>query len=532
MLFNSYVFIFVFFPLVFFAFFRIGKRSHALASLWLAAASLFFYGWWDVRYVSLLLGSVVFNYGAGYLIGHRVVQQSVKGRSKVLLAGAIGINLILLGYFKYANFFAVNLNHFTDTSLQIGEIVLPLGISFFTFTQIAFLVDTYQGKVKEFNFVHYALFVTYFPHLIAGPVLHHKEMMPQFAKRNVCHINWDNVAVGLSIFVLGLAKKVLIADTLADFSTPIFSGVAAGGQPMLIEAWIGALAYTLQLYFDFSAYSDMAIGLSLMFNVRLPVNFNSPYKATSIIDFWRRWHMTLSRFLRDYLYIPLGGRNGKTQRYLNVMITMLLGGLWHGAGWTFVIWGGLHGFYLMVNHAWRGLKQSMDWGDGGQLAKLGAGALTFVAVIVGWVFFRADNFSSALTMLHGMAGMNGVSLPTSLESSLSNLIPHQESVVFGELLPLSKLSIAKGTVVLMIGLAIAWGLPNVREMFRCYRPVCEDIREDGAISDTMQPPFFIKKFSRTFEWKPATGYAWVTAVLFAISVLGLTQVSEFLYFQF
>jgi D-alanyl-lipoteichoic acid acyltransferase DltB (MBOAT superfamily) len=265
-----------------------------------------------------------------------------------LLASAIAVNLILLGYFKYANFFADNLNHFAGTALPIGQVILPLGISFFTFTQIAFLVDTYQGKVKEFNFVHYTLFVTYFPHLIAGPVLHHKEMMPQFAKRNVCHLNWDNVAVGLSIFVLGLAKKVLIADSLAEFATPIFSAVAAGGQPMLFEAWIGALAYTLQLYFDFSAYSDMAIGISLMFNVRLPMNFNSPYKATSIIDFWRRWHMTLSRFLRDYLYIPLGGsRNGKAQRYLNLMITMLLGGLWHGAGWTFVIWGGLHGFYWL-----------------------------------------------------------------------------------------------------------------------------------------------------------------------------------------
>ena len=336
---------------------------------------------------------------------------------------AIAVNLFFLIYFKYANFFVDNLNHLTGSALSLATVVLPLGISFFTFTQIAFLADTWQGKVKEFNFVHYALFVTYFPHLIAGPVLHHAEMMPQFAKRNVCHVNWDNMAVGLSIFVLGLAKKVLLADAVADFSTPVFDAVKAGGQPMLFESWVGALAYTLQLYLDFSAYSDMAIGLSLMFNVRLPLNFNSPYKATCIIDFWRRWHMTLSRFLRDYLYIPLGGsRLGTKRRYVNLMLTMLLGGLWHGAGWTFVIWGALHGFYLLVNHAWRALKQHFGWSHGGRLATLAAGALTFLAVVVGWVFFRADSFSSAVTMLQGMVGVNGVSLPSSLER-WSRLIP-------------------------------------------------------------------------------------------------------------
>ena len=533
MLFNSYVFIFAFFPIVFFGFFHIGKHSHALASLWLASSSLFFYGWWDARYVGLLLGSIVFNYAGGYLIGRSIARQSVN-QSKILLSGAIAINLVLLGYFKYANFFAENLNHLAGTSLPIGKVILPLGISFFTFTQIAFLVDTYQGKVKEYNFVHYALFVTYFPHLIAGPVLHHKEMMPQFAKRNVCHINWDNVSVGFTIFVLGLAKKVFIADSLADFSTPIFSVVAAGGQPMLFEAWVGALAYTLQLYFDFSAYSDMAIGLSLMFNVRLPLNFNSPYKATSIIEFWRRWHMTLSRFLCDYLYIPLGGsRNGKAQRYLNLMITMLLGGLWHGAGWTFVVWGGLHGFYLMVNHAWRGFKGKMGWGDGGKLATLGAGALTFLAVVVGWVFFRADSFSSAMTMLHGMAGMNGVSLPSSIETHLSHNFLPQGLIIFSGLMPLSQLHMEKGVPVLIIGFAIVWGLPNVRQMFRHYRPVCEDIREPiGDIDNTETRLILTSKFGRHFEWKPASGYALATGAMFALAVMGLTHVSEFLYFQF
>lgn len=525
MLFNSYIFIFIFFPIVFFGFFRIGKFSHALASLWLAAASLFFYGWWDIRFVSLLLGSIVFNFSAGYLISHRLAHVSVR-QSKILLGVAIAINLTLLGYFKYANFFAENLNHLTGTSLHIREVILPLGISFFTFTQIAFLVDTYQGKVKEFNFVHYTLFVTYFPHLIAGPVLHHKEMMPQFAKRNVCHINWDNVAVGLGIFVLGLTKKVLIADSLSDFSTPIFSAVAAGGQPMLFEAWIGALAYTLQLYFDFSAYSDMAIGLSLMFNVRLPMNFNSPYKANNIIDFWRGWHMTLSRFLRDYLYIPLGGsHNGKAHRYLNLMITMLLGGLWHGAGWTFVIWGGLHGFYLIINHAWRDLKKNMGWRDGGKLAKLGATAITFMAVVVGWVFFRADTFTSAISMLHGMAGINGVSLPI----KLGHYFTQNDKVVYTGIFTLVNLALGKCCLVLISSFTIIWALPNVRQIFIHYRPTCEDMKEEKQSVVSKSWPLL-----SYLQWHPTKLQAICYGVLFfmILSFMASAGKSEFLYFQF
>lgn len=354
MLFNSYAFIFAYIPLVFLGYFTLGRRSHRLAALWLASASIFFYGWWDARFIGLLLGSIAFNYSAGYALARRSPT-----RPRALLGIAIGMNLGLLGYFKYFNFFLDNLNALTDAHFENPPILLPLGISFFTFTQIAFLVDAYQGKAKEFNFVHYTLFVTYFPHLIAGPILHHKEMMPQFAAAAGCRWNARNIAVGGSIFIIGLAKKILLADALAEFATPIFSAVHDGGQPMLIEAWIAALAYTLQLYFDFSAYSDMAIGLSLLFNVRLPANFESPYKSTSIIEFWRRWHISLSRFLRDYLYIPLGGnRKGPLRRYLNLLATMLLGGLWHGAGWPFIVWGGLHGCYLAINqlsrNAWAG----------------------------------------------------------------------------------------------------------------------------------------------------------------------------------
>ena len=438
---------------------------------------------------------------------------------------AIAVNLFFLIYFKYANFFVDNLNHLTGSALSLATVVLPLGISFFTFTQIAFLADTWQGKVKEFNFVHYALFVTYFPHLIAGPVLHHAEMMPQFAKRNVCHVNWDNMAVGLSIFVLGLAKKVLLADAVADFSTPVFDAVKAGGQPMLFESWVGALAYTLQLYLDFSAYSDMAIGLSLMFNVRLPLNFNSPYKATCIIDFWRRWHMTLSRFLRDYLYIPLGGsRLGTKRRYVNLMLTMLLGGLWHGAGWTFVIWGALHGFYLLVNHAWRALKQHFGWSHGGRLATLAAGALTFLAVVVGWVFFRADSFSSAVTMLQGMVGVNGVSLPSSLER-WSRLIPGGHSWLVFNGLGNFGVETVKALEYLGIGFLIVWLLPNVRQLFNTYCPTCDNFETT---------PVFVQhsKIINLLTWKPSKLYLVTLAIILLISILNLTKISEFLYFQF
>jgi len=533
MLFNSYSFILVFFPIVFFGYFSIGKHSHALASLWLAAASLFFYGWWDARFVGLLLGSIVFNYCAGYLIGHGATHQSVRLRI-LLLTSAIAANLLLLSYFKYANFFAENLNHLAGTRLPIGEVVLPLGISFFTFTQIAFLVDTYQSKSKEYNFVHYTLFVTYFPHLIAGPILHHREIMPQFANRSACHINWDNATIGMTVFVLGLAKKVLIADSLADFSTPIFDAVKAGGQPMLFEAWIGALAYTLQLYFDFSAYSDMAIGLSLMFNVRLPMNFNSPYKAASIIEFWKRWHMTLSRFLRNYVYIPLGGnRSGKARRYLNLMITMLLGGLWHGASWTFVLWGGLHGIYLIVNYAWRGFKQRMGWRGTGRLARFAAAALTFLAVVVGWVLFRADSFSSAMAMLRGMAGMNGVSLPVALEVQLGEYLAQHDWIVFSGSHPLvSSFSTLNAVIILTLGFAILWLLPNVPQLLQGYRLVSEELQERRQLTPSEFSPPIQHRLFQYVRWQPTTSRAWATGLLFAIALMSLTRVSEFLYFQF
>ncbi|MGH9648052.1 MAG: MBOAT family O-acyltransferase, partial [Bryobacteraceae bacterium] len=356
MLFNSYPFLLGFLPVTLFGFFAIGQSSRRLAAAWLAFASLVFYGWWNPIYVLLLAASIAFNYTLGVRIAR--ARHRADGAAKRWVVLAVAVNLAVLGYFKYANFFVDNFASVARFHPDIAKIVLPLGISFYTFTQIAFLFDAYRGKVIEFNPVHYALFVTYFPHLIAGPILHHAEMMPQFRQRAIYRVNAENFAVGLTIFAIGLFKKTVLADGIAPFVGPLFS-TAASSPPSFLDAWGGALTYTCQLYFDFSGYSDMAIGLSRLFGVVLPLNFDSPYKAANIIDFWRRWHMTLSRFLRDYVYFGLGGnRHGLARRYINLFVTMLLGGLWHGAGWTFVAWGALHGVYLMINHAWRALRHA------------------------------------------------------------------------------------------------------------------------------------------------------------------------------
>ncbi|WP_249780620.1 MBOAT family O-acyltransferase [Bradyrhizobium sp. dw_78] len=348
MLFNSTDFLFIFFPIIFLVFFILGGIGlHRLASAWLFVASLAFYGWDDPYFlIPLILASITFNYFVGRAIG-----ATHKGST---LAFGIVVDLGLLAYFKYANFIAENLAFLGAPPLHIA---LPIGISFFTFTQIAFLVDCYRDQTNEYNPLHYGLFVSFFPHLIAGPILHHKEMMPQFARPETYILNSASLLTGLCWFAVGLFKKVVLADGIEPHASAVFSAIDHGQILNFVEAWLGALAYALQLYFDFSGYSDMAIGLALMFGVVFPVNFNSPYKAVSLIDFWRRWHMTLSRFLRDYLYIPLGGnRLGPLRRYLNLFVTMLLGGIWHGAAWTFVAWGALHGLGLLVNHAWRSTR--------------------------------------------------------------------------------------------------------------------------------------------------------------------------------
>jgi alginate O-acetyltransferase complex protein AlgI len=410
MLFTTATFVLLYLPLTLLGFFFLGRRSPSAAAGWLFLASLFFYGYWMPQFTLLLLLSIGVNFWVGLRILKALPSAGAGGSTALakrwLVAGVV-FNLGLLAYFKYANFFVDNLEWLAGTEWNLPHVILPIGISFYSFTQIAFLVDTSRGKVREANFIHYGLFVTYFPHLIAGPVLHHAQMMPQFNDRAIYAARTGYLLAGLAIFLIGLVKKVVLADGISPYADAVFQPVDAGGSPGTAEAWIAAVAYTLQLYFDFSGYSDMAIGLSWMFNVRLPFNFDSPYRAASISEFWRRWHISLSNFLRDYLYIALGGnRHGALRRHANLLTTMLLGGLWHGASWSFVIWGGLHGAYLVINHAFRAALGPAVCSvlDGSRAWKLFAWGLTMLAVIVGWVFFRAQTLGGAMRMLEAMAG--------------------------------------------------------------------------------------------------------------------------------
>lgn len=407
MLFTTAAFSLLFLPLVLIGFFSIGRHSHAGAATWLLAASVFFYGYWMPEFTLLLLASIAVNFWIGLQMMAANAAED-RRRSKRWLIGGIVFDLGLLAYFKYANFFIGNINAVLGGQLPVLGVVLPIGISFYSFTQIAYLVDTHLGKVTEANPVHYGLFVTYFPHLVAGPVLHHAQMMPQFDRAETYRPNAGRLCAGLLIFAIGLAKKIIGADGISPYADAVFNAADAGQQVTLEEAWLGAFAYTLQLYFDFSGYSDMAIGISWMFNVRLPFNFNSPYRATSISDFWRRWHISLSNFLRDYLYIALGGnRKGTVRRYFNLGATMVLGGLWHGASWAFVIWGALHGLFLMINHGFRALLGTATAArlDASRFWSLFSWALTLLCVVVAWVFFRAHTIDGAFRMLMAMGAL-------------------------------------------------------------------------------------------------------------------------------
>ncbi|HIP44808.1 MAG TPA: MBOAT family protein, partial [Sulfurospirillum arcachonense] len=397
MLFNSYIFIFAFLPFTFFVYFYLNsKRLTELAKAFLVLSSLFFYSWWNIIYLPLILVSMFFNYALGLSLRDESHKKRVS--DKMLLTIGVIANLLMLGYFKYTDFFIENFNGIFSSEVPLLHLALPLAISFFTFQQIAYLVDSYRKETKEYNFLNYAIFVTFFPQLIAGPIVHHKEMMPQFAKAKNKLKNYANISTGLFIFSIGLFKKVVIADTFAIWAT---KGFDASVSLDLLAAWITSLSYTFQLYFDFSGYTDMAIGVALLFNIKLPINFYSPYKAVSIQDFWRRWHITLSRFLKDYIYIPLGGnRKTEIRTYTNLFTTFLLGGIWHGAGWTFVFWGAMHGFALMIHRVWQKV--------GVKLPTVLAWFITFNFVNISWVFFRAKEWEDAIKVLKGMFGFTGV----------------------------------------------------------------------------------------------------------------------------
>ncbi|MDF1879352.1 MBOAT family protein, partial [Sulfurimonas sp. SAG-AH-194-C20] len=393
MLFNSYEFIFIFLPITFFVYYYLNaKRLYRISKVFLVFSSLFFYSWWNVVYLPIILSSMLINYTLGKALYNT--------NKKTLLSIGISINLLLLLYFKYADFFIENFNLLTDENVPSLDLVLPLAISFFTFQQISYLVDSYKKKVKEHSFLNYALFVTFFPQLIAGPIVHHQEMMPQFRDTNNTEVNYHNIAKGIFIFSIGLFKKVVIADTFAVWATQGFNVTT---QLSFLEAWATSLSFTFQLYFDFSGYTDMAIGAALLFNISLPINFNSPYKSNNIQDFWRRWHITLSRFLKDYIYIPLGGnKNGEYITYSNLIITFLIGGIWHGAGWTFILWGFLHGLALVIYKIWSkyGFKiwTCISW------------LITFNFINITWVFFRANEVEDAIKILSAMFSFDDIGL--------------------------------------------------------------------------------------------------------------------------
>jgi D-alanyl-lipoteichoic acid acyltransferase DltB (MBOAT superfamily) len=520
MLFNSFEFIFLFLPLtavLYFTFVRLLGREYGLGIL--VAASLFFYGYWNPQYLLLILFSIAVN----FTLGSWAIPGSRRFHTAFLVFG-VTVNLGLLGYFKYANFFVENINALTGAGWNLEHIVLPLAISFFTFQQISYLVDSWQGKTREYNFLHYCLFVCFFPQLIAGPIVHHKEMLPQFAASETLEPKARNFAIGLSIFAIGLFKKTVMADSLSAYVGPVYDDASVVANLDFFRAWGSTLAYTFQLYFDFSGYSDMAIGAARLFGIRLPVNFFSPYKACNIVEFWRRWHITLSRFLRDYLYIAMGGnRHGKVRRYGNLFLTMLLGGLWHGAGWTFVLWGALHGGYLVVNHAWRRVLDVAGLNLDDRLIYRGASWLiTFLAVVVGWVYFRAPNLEQANGILLAMLGANGADLPSGIAARLGGLADTVALLGIG-VGQASGSAFVENWFWVFVGGVAAVTLPNVAQLFHAVEPVIYE--NERTFSRYLG-------LSGQMTWRQSFGWAATTAAMLLLGVLTLTQISEFLYFQF
>jgi alginate O-acetyltransferase complex protein AlgI len=536
-LFNSSVFLLLYLPLVLLGFLVLANFNQPrLVGLWLTAASLFFYGWWNPIYVPLLLASIAFN----YVLGGFLLRRPNRG----LLAFGIAANVLLLGYFKYTGFLVQVIDQAARLEWTIPSIILPLAISFFTFQQIAYLVDAHDGDVVEHDFLNYLLFITFFPHLIAGPITHHREMIPQFNNPDTFRPKLENFVVGLTLFLIGLFKKVAIADTMGTYARPVYEAAAQGVPVTFFESWGGALSYTLQVYFDFSGYTDMACGLALMFGVSLPPNFNSPFKARSIIEFWSRWHMTLTRFITAYIYNPIvvGMTRSRVQRGLSVprrgvvplgaffsliafptILSMFIVGVWHGAGWQFAIFGLLHGLFLTVNNGWRLVKAR--WGlpvSSTNPVAVGASVLlTFVCVVMALVFFRADDVPAALNLLSGMFGGHGVVLP-----AIVGNLPGVRAIADLFNLPVGELPNFGIAQVLWIAglLAAVWALPNSQQWLRNYRTV---------LAAKLRPSRLQRAFP-ALVWRPASlvGFAMgslgVLVVLRAISAAP----TEFLYFQF
>jgi D-alanyl-lipoteichoic acid acyltransferase DltB (MBOAT superfamily) len=502
MLFNSPIFLFAFLPLTAIICFLIRARISREASLaFLVLASLFFYGWWNPVYLPLLIGLAVFN----FLLARIILVERVKpggGMKNLLVTFGVTVDLAALAYFKYTDFFIRTANEVVGTDWPLQHIVLPLAISFFTFQKIAYLVDAGRGHVEPHSFLEYCFFVMFFPQLIAGPIVHHHEIFTQTKRDRSFRFDRMNLAIGLTIFFIGLFKKVVLADNLAPLASSVFADAGAGKEIHFLRAWEGMLAYTFQLYFDFSGYSDMAIGASRIFGIKLPLNFHSPYQATGITDFWRRWHMTLSRFLRDYLYIALGGnRRGKTRRYINLFLTMAIGGLWHGAAWTFVLWGAMHGAMLIVNHGWRAIwtKPIDRWWSRGI-----ARTITFLCVALAWVFFRASDVNAAMAIYRGLVAWTP---------------------------DVSIASLARDVAWLVFWVSVVWFWPNTQQWMARIRPAFNYSKADLR-KDPLLVPVAHSRWRQLTLWRPSAGFATAIGIGAAVSLLSLQRVSEFLYFQF
>ncbi|MBI1392430.1 MAG: MBOAT family protein [Alphaproteobacteria bacterium] len=498
MVFSSLEFIFLFLPATYAGLLALTHFGRARAAIvWLIVASLFFYGYWEPKYLILISVSILTNFALGPMIDPSSGRTD-RARRGFLIA-AIAFNLGLLAYFKYLNFFVDTVNAVAGAEYSIARIILPIGISFFSFQQISYQVDRYKGLVDDRSFLNYVLFVIYFPQLIAGPIVHHKEMLGQFDEGRGFRLSLENLCYGGAYFLIGLAKKTLIADPLAVHANAVFAASEKGGTLTFADAWVGALAYTGQIYFDFAGYSAMAIGLAAMIGVKLPLNFNSPYKSLSIQEFWRRWHITLSRFLRDYLYIPLGGnRHGEQRRLVNLMLTMLIGGLWHGAAWTFVVWGGLHGLYLVVNRAFdvaaaRLAPGAMD----APAAKVASWCITFLAVVYAWVFFRATSFDSAFAMVRAMSDPGAGTQAGAWTLSVVRLT-NADAALFA------------------IAAFFAAVAPNAAQLMN-FRPGNTPVDAPAPLWPT---------------WRPNVAWGVAIGVLGFFAILATQKNNEFIYFQF
>jgi len=541
MLFNSYEFIFVFFPATLLGFFLLGRRSRVLALRWLIAASLFFYTWWRPINVLLIAPSILVNFALARAIQKASAREAPRLARSLLIVG-IAFNVAFLGYFKYVNFLVGAVDDVFGTNYVIAKVILPLGISFITFQKIAFLVDVSSRRVESFTLQDYCLFVLFFPQLIAGPIVHYREVMPQFQRAN-CSFDQNNVAIGLTLFAFGLCKKAFLADGISPLVGTIFGQAAAGEAVSLFSAWLAVVGFTLQLYFDFSGYTDMAIGIARCFGIRLPANFNSPLRSSSIIEFWLRWHITLTRFLTAYIYNPLtlwltrrrlakglkgiGGNNTTLGGFLAVLafptlVTMSISGLWHGAGYTFIVWGLLHGAYLTINHWWHWVARGFRKNSAAyQRVMRPAGfVLTFAAVAVGMAYFRAPNMATAGNLLRGLFGLHGVSLPTSIIHKLGHvgLWLHQAGVSEGP---------ADDTFRIMArwvaGLSLlAFFSPNTMQLLSRFEPALGF--DTGAPDRAGSRPLL--------SWQASAAWAVLVGGATVLGVLHLGGVSEFLYWQF